>query len=213
MKAQAIDNTEKHLLFTFALPNQADPGAFAQYGPASIDAATRAGVIPHFRGPVRHQVFGDTPVGFAGVAEFPTLAAIESFFSSNEDYLRLVPARDRAFTSLDVFATEPGPEGTSLPEDGCVLLSFATPDPTQREALAEYGQASKQLLRGADARNIGRYPVVKSVLGEHAPAFVSVVRFPNEASALEMFASDAYKSLAPIRDKAMPNANAYLINL
>lgn len=54
--------------------------------------------------PIGGRVAGSTPAAFLAVAEFPSADAIDAFFA-DADYRPIVPTRDRAFASLNVYAT------------------------------------------------------------------------------------------------------------
>lgn len=85
-----------------ATPRSGEAEALAAYGAGVQPLLAAAGAKIGFRGPVTSTVAGsNSPASFLAL-EFADAAAVRGFFGS-EDYLRLLPTREKAFERMEIF--------------------------------------------------------------------------------------------------------------
>lgn len=91
-------------LVTVAAPNPEAMDDLAAYQQAVGPLSAKHGAAPVANYPVSGHPVGSTPAAFVAVTEFPSAEAVEAFFA-DPDYQAVVPVRDRALASLDLYVT------------------------------------------------------------------------------------------------------------
>lgn len=93
---------ETAILITVAAPNPAEMETLGQYAKESFDIANRYGANILSRYTSIEQIHGEAPAAIIGLAEFPSAETIKEMFDSKE-YKALLPMRDKALTSLNLY--------------------------------------------------------------------------------------------------------------
>lgn len=91
-----------------------------------------------------------------------------------------------------------------------ILISTATGNPENMEAMKEYSVKAMELIKNSGGVILGRHPIIKTILGEKSPSAVLIAEFPNDNAITELFESEVYKSLIPLRSKGYKEVNFYL---
>ena len=89
------------------------------------------------------------------------------------------------------------------------LVVTATPNPAEMPAVQEYLKGVMPLLMGAGGTPVKRLKVANTIHGEPR-GMVLVMDFDSEEAVNEMFDSDAYASLVPVRDQGFSEMNILL---
>lgn len=69
------------------------------------------------------------------------------------------------------------------------------------EALKIYLDVTGPLLAKAGAQIISQHEVVETIAGQDLPKFVTLVEYPSREAVDQVFESDAYRAIKPMRDK------------
>ena len=86
------------------------------------------------------------------------------------------------------------------------LVVTGTPNPSEMGAVQAYLQGVMPLLMGAGGTLVKRLKVAQAVSGRPS-GMVLVMDFPNEETATDLFASEAYQALVETRDKGFSEMN------
>ncbi|MEG3619904.1 DUF1330 domain-containing protein [Magnetovibrio sp. PR-2] len=89
------------------------------------------------------------------------------------------------------------------------LVVTATPDPDEMATVQEYLRGVMPLLQGAGGQLIKRLKASQGIHGKTA-AMVLVMDFSSASAISDMFASDEYAALVPVRDKGFVDMNIQL---
>jgi len=93
--------------------------------------------------------------------------------------------------------------------DKTTLVVTATPNPAEMAAVREYLQGVMPLLIGAGGQLVRRNKVHSVVSGEPS-GMVLVMDFDSAEAAADLFASEAYGALVPVRDRGFSQMNILL---
>jgi uncharacterized protein (DUF1330 family) len=85
--------------------------------------------------------------------------------------------------------------------DKTTLIVTSNPNPGHQEALNEYVKGVMPLLLNLGGVVIKRSLVTDTYHGSKHFTFLLVMDFPSKKTLIEMFESDDYKSLIPMREK------------
>ena len=91
-------------LVTVAAPNPDALDDLAAYQQVAGPMSAKHGGTPVVNLPVSDRPVGDTPAAFIGVVHFPSVDAVRSFLA-DPDYTPILPTRDRALSSLNLYVT------------------------------------------------------------------------------------------------------------
>lgn len=94
----------KVILIVIAFINPNEPESFDHYVTQIREQYEMVGAKP-VRYPVNHVILGEEQPDFIMVVEFPDQQALQKLFTS-EEYQKLVPYREKAFTELKVFLSQ-----------------------------------------------------------------------------------------------------------
>ena len=78
------------------------------------------------------------------------------------------------------------------------------------DAFAEYGSKATPILERAGGEVAGRYKAATSLLGDSEPGVVFAMRFPAGAAVRGALASEDYRAIVPIRDRAFGRVDFWL---
>ncbi|MEM6990052.1 MAG: DUF1330 domain-containing protein [Myxococcota bacterium] len=81
------------------------------------------------------------------------------------------------------------------------LIVTATPNPNEMESMQGYLKGVLPLLMGAGGKLIKRVKVTDVVGGERSFGMVLVMGFDSKDKVTDMFASEDYQALVPMRDR------------
>ena len=82
------------------------------------------------------------------------------------------------------------------------LIVSSTPNPNEKEALEAYVSGAMPLLKAAGGELVTRLAVNDDIAGDSKYKTFMVMEFPDEEALKELFQSESYARLIPIRDKA-----------
>ena len=78
------------------------------------------------------------------------------------------------------------------------------------EAFADYASRATPLLEAAGGAVTARHRATESLLGAGAPGVVFAMRFEDAAALREALASEAYRALLPVRERAFTRLDLWL---
>ena len=81
------------------------------------------------------------------------------------------------------------------------LIVTATPNPSEPAAMRAYLQGVMPLLMGAGGQLVKRLGVGRTFAGDPGYEMVLVMDFPSPQAVDDLFSSDAYQALVPVRDR------------
>lgn len=93
-----------------------------------------------------------------------------------------------------------------------LMIVNAILNPEQKEAFAAYSEQSAAVFKSAGAVPVGKYKVSTTLVGTKKPHIIAVMEFPDEQTILDVFDSEAYKKLLPLRDKAFKELDVFIVN-
>ena len=95
-------------------------------------------------------------------------------------------------------------------EEKTVLIVNARPNPDNQTALEAYKNQSMILFKAAGAKPLKKFKVKESLIGEQTPSLISMLEFPSEEVLKNVFESEAYQRLIPLREQAFLELNAFV---
>lgn len=97
--------SEKSTMIVNATLNSNEKEAFKYYAENSAPIFKKAGGVPLSKYKISETIIGQEVLQLIAIMEFPNKNVIKSVFNS-EAYKALLPYRDKAFSSLNVFISE-----------------------------------------------------------------------------------------------------------
>lgn len=91
----------------------------------------------------------------------------------------------------------------------CTLIVNAVPNPEHMDDMRAYLQQSGPLVNGLGGSPPKRMKVTETINGD-VPALVLFMDFPDRDAVQAVFASDAYRSLIPIRDRGFLRMDIFI---
>jgi len=82
------------------------------------------------------------------------------------------------------------------------VLAMTTLNPDEPEAIETYLSITGPLLEKVGAKVISQREILVTLAGEDAPQYVTLIEYPDRNAIEQVFESEAYEMLKPIRDKA-----------
>ena len=196
------------LLLILALPSPDDKEALQQYQQGAGPLSAKHGGKVLGKIAIAENFVGENPAAFLSIAEFPSAEEVKRLLGS-EDYQKLVPARDKALKSLNLYISQPGQVVPSLEADNrSLLITMAAP--ADMEALQQYQQGAGPLSAKHGGKVLGKIAIAENFVGENPAAFLSIAEFPSDQAIKDFFNDEAYQSLIPLREKALSSLNLYL---
>ena len=95
-------------------------------------------------------------------------------------------------------------------EEKTVLIVNARPNPDNQAALEAYKNQSMILFKAAGAKPLEKFKIKESLIGEQMPSLISMLEFPSEDVLKNVFESEVYQQLIPLRDQAFLELNAFV---
>jgi len=89
------------------------------------------------------------------------------------------------------------------------LVVTSVPNPSQQEAMQEYVQGVMPLLLELGGVVVKRSMLTDTYHGEKAFTFLLIMDFPSKQALINMFESDAYQLLIPIREKGFKKIDIF----
>jgi len=93
--------------------------------------------------------------------------------------------------------------------DKTTLIVTSTPNPKEQEALKKYVAAVMPLLLDLGGTLVKRSMITDTYSGKKHFTFLLIMDFPSKLALINMFDSDTYKALIPVRDKGFENINIF----
>jgi uncharacterized protein (DUF1330 family) len=90
------------------------------------------------------------------------------------------------------------------------MTSIGTLRPDGADALARYAAVVMPLIEAAHGVVLGRGVLRERLVGDAAPEFIAVMRFPDAESARGMLASAEYRAVVPDRERAFAELRTFL---
>lgn len=82
------------------------------------------------------------------------------------------------------------------------VLAMTTLNPDETEAVKTYVSVSGSLLEKLGAKVISQRETLVTLAGEDAPQYVTLIEYPDRSAIEEVFESETYQMLKPVRDRA-----------
>lgn len=82
------------------------------------------------------------------------------------------------------------------------VVALVTVNEDEPQALAAYLDATTPLLERVGAKIRQRFTLTEVVVGEPTPQTMIVVEYPSKDAVFEVFRSDVYRDIIPVRDQA-----------
>lgn len=101
-----LDAPDGVYLITVAAPDPEAMTDLAEYQKVAGPMAAKHGAVPVTNLPVTGRPVGETPAGFIGIVRFPSADDVQAFLDDPE-YTPIIPTRDRALRSLNLYVTKP----------------------------------------------------------------------------------------------------------
>lgn len=101
-----LDAPDGVYLITVAAPDPEAMTDLAEYQKVAGPMAAKHGAVPVTNLPVTGRPVGETPAAFIGIVRFPSADAVQAFLHDPE-YTPIIPTRDRALRSLNLYVTNP----------------------------------------------------------------------------------------------------------
>ena len=92
-------------LITVAAPDPEHMEDLGAYQKVAGPMSAKHGAIPVTNLPITGHPVGGTPAAFIGIAQFPSADAVHDFLNDPE-YTPIIPTRDRALRSLNLYVTK-----------------------------------------------------------------------------------------------------------
>ena len=92
-------------LITVAAPDPEHMEDLGAYQKVAGPMSAKHGAIPVTNLPITGHPVGSTPAAFIGIAQFPSADAVRDFLNDPE-YTPIIPTRDRALRSLNLYVTK-----------------------------------------------------------------------------------------------------------
>jgi uncharacterized protein (DUF1330 family) len=101
-------------------------------------------------------------------------------------------------------------ETVSSESEKAVVFFLSVKNPDETDAYNRYSAASHELLTEAGVTTIGMYNIDTTVFGDCAGQTFGYAESLTEKTLIDVFNSDAYKELIPIRNKAFTSMNIFI---
>lgn len=99
-----LDDPDGVYLVTVAAPNPEAMDDLAAYQKVAGPMSAKHGAVPVTNLPISGRPVGDTPAAFIGIVRFPSADAVQAFLNDPQ-YTPIIPTRDRALSSLNLYVT------------------------------------------------------------------------------------------------------------
>jgi uncharacterized protein (DUF1330 family) len=96
-----------------------------------------------------------------------------------------------------------------MPERTLMIVN-AVLDPNQKEAFAYYSKHSSPIFENVGAKPLGKYKIAKNIVGDKALHVVVIMEFPDSKAISDVFESEEYKKLLPVREKAFAELEVFI---
>lgn len=83
-------------------------------------------------------------------------------------------------------------------------------NPDGKEELINYIEKVGELYKKVNATQVVKFKITDSLIGDYIPSIVSVMEFSDMNSLKEVFESEEYKKIIPLRNKAFSKLEAYI---
>lgn len=91
-----------------------------------------------------------------------------------------------------------------------LMIVNAAVNPEGKEDLAEYSTKSFEIFKNAGAKPLQKNAIDHVLLGNEKPNLVSITEWPDKHSIIDVFTSEEYKNLIPIRDNAFSKLDVFI---
>jgi len=93
--------------------------------------------------------------------------------------------------------------------DKTTLVVTSEANPAQKDAMQAYIQQVMPLLLSLDGKVIKRSMLTDTYHGEQLFTYLLVMDFPSKQALVDMFESQAYQSIIPLRDKGFTKIDIF----
>ncbi|MEA1785465.1 DUF1330 domain-containing protein [Arenibacter sp. GZD96] len=171
------------------------------YKIATKDQWTTAQTTAHFK---TGNTF-PTTLTKAGDALFVMYAKLQMLFGGNDTVAQTFEITRVDFNSTETLKTQNNMSQKTLMIVNAVLI------PEQKEAFAEYSEKSALIFKNAGAVPVGKYKVSKTLVGTRSPQLIAIMEFPDQGTIEDVFNSESYKNLIPLRDQAFKELEVFIV--
>lgn len=200
------------LLFFVGKTNPNYPNALAVYTKLSSTFFERQKVKCIAHQSIQDQLLGERHADFIKILEFPDCESLHKLLNHDE-YKTLIPYRDKAFSTLDIYSITPGVKALALTNFKYLFVTIAQKKKNYKVALERYIKSAHKLapLFGIYPIIEAKYPVYEHLFGSFDASFITYSYADKKKNVKHFFESDDFKTLLPIREKALGSANTYLL--
>lgn len=85
-------------------------------------------------------------------------------------------------------------------------------NPAEKEAAETYIKKVTAMQEAAGAVTLARHPIAAAFIGDLEVDVVAIVEFPSQSAFDEVFESEEYKALIPLRERAFSKLHAFVSN-
>jgi uncharacterized protein (DUF1330 family) len=89
------------------------------------------------------------------------------------------------------------------------VIVAAKPNPEEKESLMGYTSQATPMFGKRGAKVTSKYGTDQVIAGEDGPMLTLVAEFPNQAAVDDLFNSEEYKAIIPLRDKGFSYIHIY----
>jgi len=112
-------------------------------------------------------------------------------------------------SSVDVIGDKKATQKEFNMTNKTTLIVTSTPNPKEQEALKKYVVTVMPLLLDLGGTVVKRSMVTDTYYGEKDFTFLLVMDFPSKQALTNMFDSDTYKALIPVREKGFESIKIF----
>ncbi len=91
-----------------------------------------------------------------------------------------------------------------------LMIVNAQVNPQNTSALKEYASRSSEIFKSAGAKPLQKIEVDHVLVGDEKPDLIAVTEWPDKQKVLEVFDSEDYKAIIPLRARAFSHLSVYI---
>lgn len=207
------DESEKAVVFFLSVKNPDETDAYNDYSSASHELLAEAGATTIGMYNTETTVFGDCAGQTFGYAEASTEKALTDVFNSDE-YKALIPTRDKAFTSMNIFIgtwNELGDSNVLNSDKESLFLTVGAINSEEQEAYHTYVDESEKVATSYGINTLLSFKINKQIAGECGSDFIWIKEGNDDSVWSALSEDENYKKWVPFRNKGIASMNGYII--
>lgn len=204
---------QKGVVFFISVKNPDETEAYEMYSAASHELLTEAGATTIGKFGIKEMIFGDCGGGFFGYAEAPNEKILTDLFNS-EEYKKLIPTRNKAFTSMNIWVGTGNILGNNQLESdkASLLLTVRALNPNGAEAYKKYENTSQGVLSTIGITTVMSFQINQQIAGDCPADFIHIAAGNSDAVWNEVSELEEYKEVIALREKSLKAMQGYILN-